>query len=237
MLPAFAALIAFPNSCASSAMPRFGVLALAWTTNRLLRSLRSRHRSRRHSLRSRIAWKGESEIGAVVWGSLAMLVPLGLVGFAVLFVAAPWLTGVLKVPQALHTETITSFRILAAAIPFAGATAAFRGVLEARQLFGAINALRAPQSPDVPRARPRRSPFHTASGRRHDPHPVRVSLCIAHYVVCARMVPQWRSRNSAGAGALGPLLTFAGDDGLELVSPSRTRSPRFVVGAAITSPS
>ena len=74
-----------------------------------------------------------------------LLAPLGIVGGLAVALLAPWLvTRVLHIPPALSGESILAFRLLAIAVPFTVSTAGFRGVLEAVQAFGRINALRVP---------------------------------------------------------------------------------------------
>jgi O-antigen/teichoic acid export membrane protein len=70
---------------------------------------------------------------------------LGALGGLVVAMLAPWLVeSVLEIPLALRAESVTAFRMLALAIPFTVSTAGFRGILEAVQAFGRINALRIP---------------------------------------------------------------------------------------------
>src|SRR5207245_11135816 len=69
----------------------------------------------------------------------------GFAGTACILMISPWLVhSGLKVPEALEPETLQAFRLLGLSIPFVITTAGLRGLLEAHQRFGLINALRVP---------------------------------------------------------------------------------------------
>ena len=58
---------------------------------------------------------------------------------------SPWLVHrALNVPGRCSRETLQSFRLLGLSLPFVITTAGLRGLLEAHQRFGLINALRVP---------------------------------------------------------------------------------------------
>jgi O-antigen/teichoic acid export membrane protein len=85
------------------------------------------------------------ELPTLVWTALWLLAPLGIAGGLAVALAAPWLVrDVLRIPPALQAESARAFQLFALAIPFTVHTAGLRGVLEATQSFGRINALRIP---------------------------------------------------------------------------------------------
>src|SRR6266851_1323155 len=70
---------------------------------------------------------------------------LGFAGAACVLLISPWLAERgLNVPTALQPEMLQSFRLLGISLPFVITTAVLRGLLEAHQRFGLINALRVP---------------------------------------------------------------------------------------------
>src|SRR2546422_3110955 len=125
---------------------RFGVLTLVWALigyaslfdlglGRALTQLVAR----------KLGAGGEREIPAVAWTSLLLMLFLGFVGAAAIFLISPWLAGRgLNVPTELQRETLQSFRLLGLSIPFVITAAGLRGLLEAHQRFGLISALRIP---------------------------------------------------------------------------------------------
>ncbi len=78
-----------------------------------------------------------------MWTSLSLMLVLGLVGALVLSLLCPWLVReVLNIPEGLQPETLGSFYLLAFSLPFVISTGGLRGLLEAQQRFGLINAVR-----------------------------------------------------------------------------------------------
>src|SRR5207253_9393695 len=87
----------------------------------------------------------DNEIPTMVWTSLILMLALGLSGALAVVLLSPWLVHhALNVPAALRHETLRSFYLLGLSIPVVISTAGLRGLLEAHQRFGLINALRVP---------------------------------------------------------------------------------------------
>ena len=145
-LPAALALVAIPILVRGYGDSRFGVLAIAWAVIGyfglfdlgLARALTQR-------LADALGRGAHQELSPVSWTALALMVPLGVVGAALLIALAPWLVErVLVMPPELRAESVGAFRWFAVAVPFTVFTAGARGILEAGQRFGAINVLRVP---------------------------------------------------------------------------------------------
>ena len=125
---------------------RFGILALAWTfvgyfsvfdlgLGRALTKLAA----------ERLDTAPESEVSTLTWTALGLMLVLGLAGAALaLAFAEPIVVDVLNIPSELHDETIAAAQLLSLSIPIVVLAAGFRGLLEAYQRFGAINAVRVP---------------------------------------------------------------------------------------------
>ena len=76
---------------------------------------------------------------------MSMMAVLGILGTVVVATLSPWLVeGVLKMPEELRPETLTTFYLLAFSIPIVIGTTGLRGILEAHQRFGLVNAVRIP---------------------------------------------------------------------------------------------
>src|SRR5437773_7052601 len=144
--PMLVAVVCIPILIRGLGKERFGVLTLAWAligyaslfdlgVGRALTQLVAR----------KLGAGEDREIPALVWTSLLLMLQLGVAGAAVVEVLSPWLVhSALNVTEALEPETLQAFRLLGLFIPFVITTAGLRGLLEAHQRFGLINALRIP---------------------------------------------------------------------------------------------
>lgn len=145
-MPLLVAIIAIPLLIDGLGTARFGVLTLAWMVVGYF-SLFDLGLGR--ALTKLVAEKlGTGDTGdmpELVWTALLMMVALGFLGAGVLLALSPWLVqDVLNVPAALQQETLVAFYLLAAAIPVVLGGTGFRGILEAHQRFGMVNAVRIP---------------------------------------------------------------------------------------------
>ena len=238
-LPALAALVAVPLLVRGLGDARFGILALAWTSLGYFSLFDlGIGRAVTHAVADRLGRQREDEIGSVMWTSLATLVPIGIAGCLVLMLVAPWLThDVLKVPPALLRESTIAFRVLAIAIPFTGVTAALRGALEAKQLFGAVNALRVPHGLLMFLGPIAALPFSDSLVPAVTILTIgRAALCVAHVVVCVRFIPHFaESRPHWNRDTLRGLMSFGGWMTVSnIVSPLMASLDRFVVGAVLS---
>jgi O-antigen/teichoic acid export membrane protein len=145
-LPIGVAVVAIPVLVAGLGIDRFGVLTLAWLVVGYLGFFDlGLGRAVTKLMAERIGTDSEHEIPGVAWTSLAAILALGTVGGAVLALASPWIIGdALHLPRGLRAETQTAFYLLAAALPAVVMLPALRGILEAQQRFGLINAVRLP---------------------------------------------------------------------------------------------
>jgi O-antigen/teichoic acid export membrane protein len=178
-----------------------------------------------------------SEVPALVWTAIAMMLGLGGVGTALAWALAPWIaSGALTVSPSLQPETIAAFRWLAFSIPVVIVTTAFRGVLEAYQRFGWVNALRIPLGvfnflgPVAALGATSRIDLIVAVlviGR--------AGFAVMHYVVCMKIVPEamrpWRVERFL----VRPLLGFGGWMTVSnVVSPILAYADRFLIGSLLS---
>jgi O-antigen/teichoic acid export membrane protein len=236
-LPALAALVAVPILLRALGEVRFSVLVLAWTTLGYFSLFDlGIGRAVTHAVADRIGREQDEEIGTAIWMSLAILAPVGILGTALLFAGSPALASWLGIPPELRAEAVTSFRILAAAVPFAAAAGALRGALEAKQFFGVVNALRVPHGLITFLGPIATLPFS------HSLVPAvailtigRAALCVAHLIVIAKKIPEFRRATSRwSAGIARSLLSFGGWTQVTyIVSPLMATLDRFVVGAVL----
>ncbi len=144
--PIIVAIFTIPILIKELGTDRFGVLTLAWIIVGYF-SLFDLGISR--ALTKLVAEKlgagRQHELHAIIWTSMFLMMILGLIMALVVSMLSPLLVQkILKIPDALQQETLNSFYLLAISIPVVISTAGLRGILEAYQCFGFINAIRIP---------------------------------------------------------------------------------------------
>jgi O-antigen/teichoic acid export membrane protein len=144
-LPWAAALVAVPLLLAGLGPDRFGVVTLAWTLVTMVGVLDLGFgRAVTQAVAARIGREEIRQTGALVGTATATTATLGFLLAAALFFAATAVVyRALEVPDWLQAEAVASLRVLALAVPPVLVSNCLRGVLEARQQFGALAALRA----------------------------------------------------------------------------------------------
>ncbi len=237
-LPFLAALLAIPMLAAGLGTDRFGVLSLAWVLigyvslfdlglGRALTQLVARQLGSR-DLR---------DLPVQVWAALLLMLLLGLFGALVLVLLAPWLIGrALAIPGALMAETRLGFDLIAAAIPFVTVAAGLRGVLEAHQRFGLVNAVRVPMSVLSYLGPLALLPFSTTLAL-----PVgfllleRIATMLIYLRLCLRVVPALRSNLGIAPGHWPRLLRFGGWMTVtNVVGPLMVYFDRFLIGGMLS---
>ena len=207
--PLIVAVFSIPILIHGLGKDRFGVLTLAWA---LIGYASLFDIGLGRALTQLVAKKlgsGEDhEIPALVWTSLLLMFALGLAGAAVIIAISPWLVRhVLKVPEALQSEVVSSFRLLGLSVPLVILTAGLRGLLEAHQRFKLVNALRIPIGVFTFVGPLLVLPFSRSLV------PVvgilvagRLIGWLAHLLICFRVVPELRQRVAWHGPSAGPLL-------------------------------
>jgi O-antigen/teichoic acid export membrane protein len=236
--PMFVAVFSIPILLHEMGKDRFGVLALAWA---LIGYASLFDLGLGRALTQLVARKmgaGEDhEIPTLVWTSLLLMLLLGLAGTLVAMLLSPWLVHrALNVPAALQRETLQSFYLLGLSIPVVISTAGLRGLLEAHQKFGLINALRIPLGIYSFAGPLLVLPFSKSL------FPVvgvlvagRIIGWAAHLLLCFRVVPELRERIAWHGAATGPLLRFGGWMTVSnIVSPLMVTLDRFLIGAMVS---
>jgi O-antigen/teichoic acid export membrane protein len=144
--PLVVAIAAFPLLVKGVGTERFGILTLAWMVVGYFSLFDAGvGRATTKFVAERLARGAIEELPALIWTSLALLLGLGVLGGLFAAAITPFLvTRVLNIPAALWDETRLSFFLLSVSIPVVLVTTGLRGVLEAQQRFGVINALRIP---------------------------------------------------------------------------------------------
>lgn len=232
------ALVCIPLVVAAMGTERFGTLTLVWTVIGAFSVLDlGLGWALAQSVAEKLGSAREEELPSAVWTTLAAIFAMGLAGTGAALAGARWLVhGPLDLSGPLAAEAETSIRILALSLPFVATTASMRGLLEARQWFGASNALRIPLALINFAAPLAVLPFSRslvpvvavlAAGR--------VLLWPAHLWVVLRALPILRRRPSLRWAELRPLLAFGGWTTLSnVINPVLTQLDRFLLGGLVS---
>ena len=236
--PMLVAVFAIPILIKGLGMDRFGVLTLAWVVigyfglfdlglGRALTKL----------VAERLGNRREQDVPALIWTALFLMLLLGLAGTLVVSLISPWLVhDVLKIPEVLQAETLRAFYLLALSIPVVISTAGLRGVLEAHQRFGMVNAIRVPMGVFTFLGPLIVLPFS------HGLFPVtmvlvagRIVAWLAHGLLCLRVIPSLRHHVVLHRGTVKPLISFGGWMTVtNVVGPLIVYLDRLVIGALIS---
>nr|MBA2670081.1 flippase [Gemmatimonadota bacterium] len=179
----------------------------------------------------------EGEIPGLVWSGLVLMVSLGIGGAVLVSSLAPWLVNSLfNVPLELQREALLSFYLLAFALPWVISTAGLRGVLEAKQRFGLVNAVRLPMGVYTYLGPLLVLPFSSSLV------PVigvlvvgRVVAWVVHLLLCLHVLPELRGSRRFEPQAVRPLLRFGGWMTVSnIVGPIMVYFDRFLIGALLS---
>jgi O-antigen/teichoic acid export membrane protein len=236
--PLLVAFFALPVLTRELGTDRFGVLTLAWVVLGYFSLFDlGLGRAITKVVAEKIGLGQEETIPTLVWTSLAFMSALGLLGTIITVAISPWLVrDTLQIPAALEAETLQSFYALAVSIPVVTTMAGLRGVLEARQRFDLVNAVRIPFGAftflgPVAVLPFTRSLFHIIGVLLAG----RILAWITHLVLCFRVNPALRSRLVFDWSTVVPLLHFGTWISVSnVVGPLMVNIDRFVIGAMIS---
>lgn len=236
--PLLLAAVAIPILIRQLGVDRFGVLSLAWILVGYLSLFDLGIGRATTKLLAETIARGESESArSLIWTANLSMTVLGLCVGGALFIMAPWLAhSALKIPQPLQSETARSLCWLAAAVPFVTLTCGLRGMLEARQNFRAVGALRAGLGGMIflgplgvlPFSRSLVSVVIALVGAR-------VLSCGLHFWLCLRSLPmfsqavQWDRRSFARLLGFGGWLTLS-----NVISPVLVYLDRFFIASLVS---
>lgn len=235
--PLAAAIVAIPFLANSLGPERFGMLSLAWVLVGYFGLFDlGLGRALTHAVAQSAGSSDTGALPALVRRGLAAMAVLGLISGAAMFLLAPWLsTEVLRVSQGLQSESVRALQILAACLPFVTVTAGLRGILEAKNAFVWVNAIRIPQGlltflgpMAVAAVTPGLAPLAAVLAL------LRVAAAFAHLVLCTRFYPELLGGGRARETGVRKLFTFgAWLTVSNIVGPLMVYSDRFVLGATV----
>lgn len=237
-VPLLVAIFAIPLLIKGLGTDRFGVLTLVWM---LIGYFSLFDLGLGRALTKLVAEKlgtgQEQEIPALVWTALFLMMLLGLVGALVVSLLSPWLVrDALKIPEALQPETLHTFYLLALSIPVVISTTGLRGILEAQQRFGLINAVHIPMGIVTFLGPLLVLPFSESL------FPVACVLVVArliswliHLLLCLYVMPALRYGITLQRTVVGPLMHFGSWMTVtNIVGPLMVYLDRFLIGALVS---
>ena len=144
--PGLIAIVAIPILIHHIGVPRFGMLTIVWTIVGYFTLFDfGMGTALTRMVADKIASKDFAEIPSLIWTSLILMLALGVLGAGTMFLLCPLLVHhILKIPIELQRESLYGFYELAIVLPILVMMTGLRGVLEAQQLFGFVNAVRMP---------------------------------------------------------------------------------------------
>ncbi|HEX9190315.1 MAG TPA: flippase [Vicinamibacteria bacterium] len=236
--PLLAALLAIPFILRGLGTERFGALSLAWMLigyfslfdlglGRALTKL----------VAEMVAEGRESEVPGLAWTALHLMAGLGVVGAALIALFSRWLvSGVLNVPPELRGETRQAVYLLAASLPLVISTAGLRGLLEAKQRFFLVNALRVPMGVLTFAAPALVLPFSRSLAAVVGALALlRVVSWALHLALCIRVFPTLTEDMAFHPRLVAPLLRLGGWMTVtNVVGPFMAYLDRFLIGGLMT---
>lgn len=236
--PLIIAAVAIPILVRHIGVDRYGILSISW----MLIGYFSLFdfgvgRALTKFVADRLGTSDEHDIPPLVWTSLMLMLLLGVVGGICMAAMSPWLVSrILKIPIALHVETLRTFYLLALGTPFVITTTGFRGILEAQQRFGIVNAIRIPMG-----AFTFGGPLLVIPFSNHLVPIVglllagRVLLCVAYGFACLRTMPSLLRGFALQTSVIRPVLSFGSWVTVSnVVSPVMQSMDRFLIGGLLS---
>jgi O-antigen/teichoic acid export membrane protein len=144
--PITVALFTIPPLIKALGDDRFGLLTIVWMILGYLSLLDlGIGRALTKIVAEKLSLGEENDIPVLVWTSQLVMILLGVAGAIAMAALSPFLVNnILNIPSNLRQEALVSFYLLACSMPIVISTTGFRGILEAQQLFGYVNAVRIP---------------------------------------------------------------------------------------------
>ena len=230
--PLVAAIFLVPPLVARLDVERFGFLALAWA---LVGYLALFDLGIGRAL-TRLVASRENVLPELAPAALSLTLLLGAMAGVLFFIFAPALAhSVLAMPPGLQAEALDALRLLALYLPLVTLTAALRGILEGRERFGWVNAIRA-----VLGVLTFAAPLAAAAwstnlvvlvGALGVP---RLAGALAYWVVCRAMAPALTGLGRPQWATTRRLLVYGGWLTVSnIVGPLMVYADRFVIGALL----
>jgi O-antigen/teichoic acid export membrane protein len=236
--PMAVAIAVIPKLIRGLGTDRFGALTIAWMVVGYFSLFDlGLGRALTNLVAQKLGADEQQDLAPLIWTANILMLALGIIGLAAFAMASPVIVHrVLKVPPSLQPEIIRSFLVLSLSIPFVISTAGFRGILEAKQEFKLINAVRVPLGVVTFIVPLLVLPFSTSLV------PVVALLTVTRAVFCGlyfgfaiRSVPALRHGFEFDRSLMCKLLGFGGWMTVSnILSPIMMYSDRFLIGGLLS---
>ena len=238
LLPLVIGFFSMPFLVHGLGVERFGVLTLAWVVIGYFSIFDfGLGRALTKIVAEKIGQDNQEEIPVLFWTTIMLMLCAGIIVTAlVAFLSENLVTSWLNIEYSLQDESLSAFYILAISIPFVIATTAFRGLLEAYQMFATVNIIRIPLGLLTFLGPLFVLPFSTSLddivivllvGRI-------IGVC-AYYYYCIQAVPEINKNISVDKRKILPLIGFGGWIAVSnIIGPLMVYLDRFLIGAVVT---
>jgi O-antigen/teichoic acid export membrane protein len=238
IVPAAVGFLVVPRIVAGFGDGRFGLLSLAWAVIGYLSFLDlGISRAVTRSVAASLAHARVEELRVQVSSALAIMLGVGCAAALILYPLAPWISQhALSMPPELREETLLVVRLLCIGLPITLLMNALRGVLEAYQKFGFVNAVRVPFGISTFLI-----PWLTLSHSRSVALVIawlmaaRVVAVAAYLIMCVRVMGEHARPRRPSRAAVRELLDFGAWIMVSnIVSPLMVSFDRFIIGGLIS---
>ncbi len=243
-LPIVVGILAIPIVIDSLGKERFGILGIIWMVVGYFSLFDlGLGRALTQSISKQLGEGRLERIRGTAWTALALMLLLGLAGLAAMLISAPWLVQIVmrtapdvEATLQLKQDALKAFTFLAFSIPVVISSAGMRGILEAHQRFGTVNAVRVATGTFTFLGPLLVVPFTNSlvpivivltAGR------VVATTVLFHF--CRRVLATYPGRRFLGMEPLKPLLRFGGWMTVtNLVTPAMIYVDRFLIGGLVS---
>lgn len=238
VVPLFFAILAIPFLIDGLGKGRFGLLTLAWMLIGYFSLFDlGLGRAITKMIAEKLGCGKGKDVPALIWTALSLMMVMGIFGGILIILISPWLVDeFLTIPSEIKAETLNSFYLLSATIPFVIMTTGLRGILSAYQRFDIINVINIPLGI---------SNFLAPLLALHFSRslvPIISILVVLRFLawsvyllMCVRIVPQLRKSISVNKEVVLPLVNFGGWMTVSnIVGPIMVYLDRFLIGSMIS---
>ncbi len=236
-LPLVVAVFSIPILIKELGDARFGLLTLIWAVVSYFGLFDlGLGRALTQKISVELAGNDHRRVAPLVTTALALMTVMGLFAGALLATLAAWGVSLIKlVPNA--SETVEAVYWMALAMPFIVLTSGFRGILEAYQEFGIVNAIRLPMGLFTFLG-PMLVVLYTPWGLDGIAAVLvvgRIAACVIHGWFCFRVMPKGIDDFIFASEWLKPLCVSGGWMTLSnIISPFMGYVDRFIIGGVVT---
>jgi O-antigen/teichoic acid export membrane protein len=236
--PALVAVVTAPLLIHGLGPDRFGVLALVWAAVGYLGVFDlGLGRALTQLVAKSLGSRGDETIPELIWTALILMLLLGLAGGLLLASLSPWIVNsVLRVPGPLRHDTLLAAYAVAASVPIVVVSSGLRGVLEARQRFDLVNAVRMPLGVFMFLGPVLALPLsHSLFVIVLVLVASRALATLAYFLMCRRLIPELGQRPRFERDAVGPLVRFGSWMTVSnIVGPLMVSLDRFLIASIVS---